>query len=141
MLRNVLFALLLTCLTAVEGMAQSDADHVWLVNELRAHPGQEAAYTQAIQRFDLPVTEEVIRRGGAVSQRLLVKQAGNMANGTHLLIIEYANWEQYINADEVSDEAAMRLFGRPYTQLAAEEFMSMRDVIRREVYVAPDPPM
>jgi len=117
--------------------AQSATDHVWSVNELRAHPGQETAYTEAIQRYDLPVMEEVIRQGGAVSQTLLIKQAGNMENGTHLLIIEYASWDDYINADNALDQAARSLFGRSYPQLAAEEYMPLRDVIRREVYVAP----
>ena len=118
-------------------IAQAEAGHVWSVNELRAHPGQEAAYVQAIQEFDVPIIEEVIRRGGAISQMLLVKQAGNMANGTHLLIIEYEDWDDYVNVDQALDEASRSLFGRPYAELAAEEYMPMRDVIRREIYVAP----
>jgi len=121
--------------------SQDNAGHVWAVNELRAHPGQETAYLQAIQRFDLPIGQEVIRQGKAVSQTLLVKQAGNMEDGTHLLIVEYANWDDYIHATEALDEASRALFGRPYNQLAAEEYMPLRDVIRRDVYLSPAPAM
>ncbi len=116
---------------------QGQAEHVWLVNELRAHPGQEAAYLEAIQQWDLPIMDEVIRRGGAVSQQLLVKQAGNMENGTHLLIIEYESWEDYVDGLQNLDEAARDLFGRSYSEIAAQEYMPLRDVIRREIYVAP----
>ena len=137
MLRVASLAAILATVVPNLVLAQPVDGHVWLVNELRAHSGQETAYTEALQEFDIPVTEEVIRRGGAVSQTFLVKQAGNMANGTHLLIIEFASWEDYANSDEAYDEASMALFGRPYTEVAAEEFVSMRDVIRREVYLAP----
>ncbi len=141
MLRIVMLVVSLALLAPQVALAQAEAGHVWSVNELRAHPGQESAYTQAIQEFDQPITEEVIRRGGAVSQMMLIKQAGNMANGTHLLIIEYESWEDYINSDQAYDEASRSLFGRPYAELAAEEFVPMRDVIRREVYLAPPEPI
>lgn len=131
----VIAALVLSAPT--DAIAQDDSEHVWSVNELRAHPGDEAAYLEAIQRFDLPIGQELIRRGQAVSQLLLVKQAGKMEDGTHLLIIEYASWEDYINATENLDAAARSLFGRPYDELAAEEYMSLRDVVRRDVYLAP----
>jgi hypothetical protein len=132
-------ALVLSVSTQAAG--QNDSEHVWSVNELRAHPGQEATYLEAIQRFDIPIGQEVIRRGKAVSQLLLVKQAGKMEDGTHLLIIEYATWDDYIHAAESLDEASRSLFGRPYDQLAEEEYMPLRDVIRRDVYLSPPPAM
>ena len=138
MLRFLGVAATLALMAPSYALAQATDGHVWAVHELRAHPGEEEAYTRALQEFDIPITEEVIRRGGAVSQTFLVKHAGNMANGTHLLIIEYASWDDYINASDASDAASQSLFGRPYAELAAAEFMSKRDVIRREVYL--DPP-
>jgi hypothetical protein len=140
MLRIAVLAASLALLAPQVALAQAEAGHVWSVNELRAKPGQESAYTQAIQEFDQPLTEELIRRGGAVSQMMLIKQAGNMADGTHLLIIEFPSWEAYINSDQAYDEASNSLFGRPYAELAAEEFVPMRDVIRRDVYLAPPEP-
>ena len=137
MLRRLRLTGFMALLVPQIALAQAEAGHVWSVNELRAHPGQESAYTQAIQEFDQPIMEEVIRRGGAVSQIMLIKQAGNMANGTHLLIIEYEDWDAYINVDQALDEASRSLFGRSYAEVAAEEFMPMRDVIRRDVYLAP----
>ena len=130
---------LLTLLTLLgpSGRAQAQQGHVWSVNELRARPGQEAAYTEALREYDVPILEEIIRMGGAVSQTLLVKQAGNMSDGTHLLIIEYESWDDYINVDPLFDQASRRLFGRPYLEVAEAEYFPRRDVIRRDVYVAP----
>ena len=137
MLRILGVAATLALMTPNVALAQATDGHVWAVHELRAHPGEEEAYTRALQEFDIPITEEVIRRGGAVSQTLLIKHAGKMADGTHLLIIEYASWDDYIDATEASEEASQSLFGRPHAEVAAAEFVSKRDVIRRDVYLGP----
>ena len=66
---------------------------------------------------------------------MLLKRAGNMDNGTHLLLVEYATWDDYINADAHLDDVTRALLGRPRTDLASEVYFPLRDVIAREVYV------
>ena len=127
---------LLALAVSQSAQAQAQADHVWAVSELRAHPGQETAYGRAIEQFERPIFEELVRTGSVVSYTMLLKRAGAMENGTHLLIVEYASWEDYINSEQVLDDVTRRLFGRPRSELAAAEYFPRRDVISREIYLA-----
>jgi hypothetical protein len=67
---------------------------------------------------------------------MLLKRAGNMQDGTHLLIVEYASWDDYINADAHLDAVTRALFGRPRLDLAGEVYFPRRDVVAREAYTA-----
>ena len=64
-------------------------------------------------------------------------EAVHPANGTHLVILEFEDWEDYINAGQALDEASRSLFGRSYAEVAADEYVPMRDLIRREFYLSP----
>jgi hypothetical protein len=72
-----------------------------------------------------------------VGHAFLVKQAEGTEDGSYLVIIEFASEDDYDNVSNALDEVSTSLFRRPYTEITAEEYAPLRDVIEREVYLSP----
>lgn len=134
---KLLLVLLLTGWVPSTVHAQSEAGHVYLVVEWKAHPGEEGAYSQTWIEFLRPLLDRTIQMGGLVSYLDLVKNAGNMAEATHLQLYEFESWESYGAFQAVLDRASRAAFGRPWIEVQNAEFVPYRDMVTAEIFVAP----
>ena len=121
--------------TAVPGAGQTEAGHVFRVITYRAHTDQAGAYSQAYRTDADPVYAELVRRGWIVSYRLLVKDAGS-GDSTHMIILEFPNWEAVGQFPENIDQASQAALGRPWSTVL-ELVTPMRELISSDLYEGP----
>jgi hypothetical protein len=118
-------------------LAQSEPGHVYQINEFRAYPGMESAYSQSYHEYLRPIWNEIVRRGGMVRYIDLWKQAGDLTEGTHLIVLDFESWEDYSGFGQAADAASRATTGRPWAVISEEEFVPLRELLRNQVFAAP----
>jgi hypothetical protein len=137
MLRVATLVGLLAMAGVQPAQSQSTPGHVYLALHWKANPGSEAAYSQAYWQVVRPVWGEAKRQGNIVSFLELSKNTGDTRDASHLILIEFQDWETYGNFNQSLEQASQVVFGRPYAEVSAEKFLPLRTAVRSEVYVAP----
>ena len=93
--------------------AQSDSGRVWVVGQVRAHEGQEAAYSRAIDEYSRPVFDWCVEKGHIVSYLHLeladIREAEE-GQPTHLLILEFPSWDVLEDWNARFEEARWAVF-------------------------------
>lgn len=117
--------------------SQSTPGHVYLTLHWKANPGSEAAYSQAYWEVVRPVWGEAVRQDNIVSFLELSKNTGDTRDASHLILVEFEDWEAYGSFNRSLEQASQAVFGRPFAEVSAEKFVPFRTAVRSEVYVAP----
>ena len=144
MRRLVSIAVFLSIFAFVPLAAQDDGPNVVRVTYHKTLPGKAAAFNARTQE-NVPLYEELVRRGKLVSIQRLVQYAG-AGEYTNLRIDEFADWDAVNDiTSEDYDAACQTVFGMTYQERQAElvqkygELETLRTRIRREYYTSLKP--
>ena len=117
--------------------AQSEPGHVYSIQSFKAHTGSEGDYSQSYWEVLRPVFDHARSQGAIVSYLDLFKQAGDLAEGTHAVIVEYEDWEAYANFQQALEAASQAVFGRPFAETQGNAFVPLREPLGTELFIAP----
>jgi len=134
-MRRLQLCLILLVLVPAGVGAQAEPGHVYRVISYRAHTELAGEYSQAYRTEARPVYDELVRRGSISSYLLLVKDAGS-GDSTHMIIVEFPDWESAGRFQENIDAAARTALGRPWST-SQELFLPMRELVSTDLYIAP----
>lgn len=118
-----------------ESHAQSEPGHVYTVRSHTVHPGKEGEYNAFYRDVVRPVFDHMKANGDIVAYLDLVEVIGDR-KGTHLLIIEYANYAAMDDAPAKLEAASQAVLNKSFGEAVAD-LPEIRDWIKTELFMSP----